>query len=1018
MSSEEEQEEEEEGDVFNLETLPAVSLASMRGSVSEIGTTATSSQVMSRGSARRGSVVQVGGRSTALSESAELAVTLRRLKAANATGDANIMQAALTAAGAAAHMQGPEAAELQMLAMATASRLAEDKALVTSGQLRRSGEVRARVRRLWDLMVAETMLMRKQTGMEQPEDDEQDVTLEAYRNMHMRIAKILAFQGEFDEEEALKLADTDWAEDISRFSGTSHITVWLDEIRTKFKEASARAVAEHSFRQLFQTFDADGSGELDRMEFRRAVRDTLQISESTISEKELDTLFDAVDADGSGEVDSTEFVTWLFPAKLAKTPRGQKDNRNRRTRQEGHSKGGRRLVSTISEDALKQRFREASERMSQAVGWDLIFKKYDDDNSGELELDEFTRAVREECQLSEDAVPDSEIEELFGVIDSDQSGAIDSDELGELLDVNLGAGSMTFGPFYSSIFELVSVWVPDERESPYVRFLDHVFKAITVPVNGHELDLDTDGIPVFDDDNQLVPNFRLKQLEQCLSLVDDDGNLNIDDLETVNAQDILPENNPMSPAYIENKQAKNRERKQSLSATVSNSSLGSPKYRTGSNPELPRPSPREESLPVLAETETTGEEPEPEPEPADDVVAKWRADPAPIRPRKHFQARPPPPKLTMSDFMVDDSNSEKFGEGGWRRLAASPAASPAGNAAGTKVKSRYGDPRANVASHWTYGAAPPDLRYGLATAAPAAVGKGTQVGFDGGRKRLDGLQPTKPPDGNVSPPSVVAGKGKAQRTRPRPSVQVDAIIGTGPLSGRGLWSSGSTSARMPPSPPGTAGSRLATPRVLGAAGFRFAPPPRRTAGSGSPENSLHSVSTRAVRAHIAGRPLMEESWTSPFERIGGRIVPPMGPLAGIPNRPHTGHCTVQPHSVAAAAEVSNVLMRPAAVPADGSTAREALGYGEGPLYLHLIPGAAPGTPRSSRGLRKSAAGIALRTPLCGPGKPHRGIAHIQLDLPAVDMMSVVDTGPGPTRSGCDQGRESWGRLPHGRAALL
>ena len=223
---------------------------------------------------------------------------------------------------------------------------------------------------------------------------------------------------------------------------------------------------------------------------------------------------------------------------------------------------------------------------------------------------------------------------------------------------------------------------------------------------------------------------------------------------------------------------------------------------------------------------------------------------------------------------------------------------------------------------------------------------------------------------------------------------------------------------MAPSPPGTAGSRLASPRVLGAAGFRFAPPPRRTAGSGSPENSLHSVSTRAVRAHIAGRPLMEESWTSPFERIGGRIVPPMGPLAGIPNRPHTGHCTVQPHSVAAAAEVSNVLMRPAAVPANGSTAREALGYGEGPLYLHLIPDAAPGTPRSSRGLRKNAAGIALRTPLCGPGKPHRGIAHVQLDLPAVDMRSVVDTGPGPTRSGCDQGRESWGRLPHGRAALL
>ena len=42
--------------------------------------------------------------------------------------------------------------------------------------------------------------------------------------------------------------------------------------------------------------------------------------------------------------------------------------------------------------------------VSQAIGWELIFEKYDDDQSGELELDEFTRAVREECQLTEEAV--------------------------------------------------------------------------------------------------------------------------------------------------------------------------------------------------------------------------------------------------------------------------------------------------------------------------------------------------------------------------------------------------------------------------------------------------------------------------------------------------------------------------------------------------------------------------------------------------------------------------------------
>ena len=46
-------------------------------------------------------------------------------------------------------------------------------------------------------------------------------------------------------------------------------------------------------------------------------------------------------------------------------------------------------------------------------------------------------------------------------------------------------------PFYSSIFELASVWVTKEHEPAYVRFLDGLFGAITEAINGHEMDLDT-----------------------------------------------------------------------------------------------------------------------------------------------------------------------------------------------------------------------------------------------------------------------------------------------------------------------------------------------------------------------------------------------------------------------------------------------------------------------------------------------------------------------------------------------
>ena len=151
------------------------------------------------------------------------------------------------------------------------------------------------------------------------------------------------------------MADQDWAEDISRFSGTSHITVWLDEIRTKFREASARAVAEHSFRELFATFDEDGNGELDKEEFRKAVREKMQIDEQVISVEEVEALFDAVDADGSGEVDSSEFVAWLFPPVAMTGKKGKS------------AKAKKALIRTQSEAELKGRFRDASERSKSTL---------------------------------------------------------------------------------------------------------------------------------------------------------------------------------------------------------------------------------------------------------------------------------------------------------------------------------------------------------------------------------------------------------------------------------------------------------------------------------------------------------------------------------------------------------------------------------------------------------------------------------------------------------------------------
>ena len=77
--------------------------------------------------------------------------------------------------------------------------------------------------------------------------------------MHLRIAKLLVKTEGFDEEEASAISDNEWAEDIARFAGTSHLAVWLGEIRSKFCDAVAEAVALHGFSGLFARYDTNGA---------------------------------------------------------------------------------------------------------------------------------------------------------------------------------------------------------------------------------------------------------------------------------------------------------------------------------------------------------------------------------------------------------------------------------------------------------------------------------------------------------------------------------------------------------------------------------------------------------------------------------------------------------------------------------------------------------------------------------------------------------------------------------------
>eukprot|EP01048_Picozoa_sp_COSAG05_P002688 COSAG05_NODE_115_length_18028_cov_137.264767_1_plen_477_part_00 len=287
---------------------------------------------------RRGTPIEgLAGVARTVSVTAEMHAASSRLTAANASSDASEMQAAIgalaphtcrilgvlalnavtpradAALALARRAEGTSATrEMTKLAEACKRRLATDGALRESNELRQSAQVHAKIQRLWDLMVVESMailyddmmaaedaaLATRLAGRGGPLDDEPagnrrsrfsspdgrsskkpqqkvraEVTQEGYCSLHVRLNKVLSAPAENEEEaDATASAHRDWAADIKRFTGGSHITAWLQEMRDSFKRASEKAIAAAGFRALFQRYDADGSGELDRGEFEQAVR--------------------------------------------------------------------------------------------------------------------------------------------------------------------------------------------------------------------------------------------------------------------------------------------------------------------------------------------------------------------------------------------------------------------------------------------------------------------------------------------------------------------------------------------------------------------------------------------------------------------------------------------------------------------------------------------------------------------------------------------------------------------------
>ena len=81
-------------------------------------------------------------------------------------------------------------------------------------------------------------------------------------------------------------------------------------------------------------------------------------------------------------------------------------------------------------DALKHRIRASSYSMF-GQDWDAIFRKFDKDGSGELDMDEFCAALRGHAEAA--SLHDDDLVDLFMRMDTDDSGTICADEFRDFM---------------------------------------------------------------------------------------------------------------------------------------------------------------------------------------------------------------------------------------------------------------------------------------------------------------------------------------------------------------------------------------------------------------------------------------------------------------------------------------------------------------------------------------------------------------------------------------------------------
>jgi Ca2+-binding EF-hand superfamily protein len=194
----------------------------------------------------------------------------------------------------------------------------------------------------------------------------------------------------------------------------------LDKIEQKAKSNSSFArTSEHQLRKMFKEFDEDDSGELDKTEFRNALKWKLGLM--NVAAEDIDELFDYYDKDKGGGIDVNEFIAQVLPKDFT-DERGMIDL-------PCTSKGGLK-GDTPEERLFSLKLNIKEQLIVKGKGMREAFRKMGGAGDGEIDKYEFKACLRNNhIGVGNEKI----VDKLFKEIDSDNSGKISFKEFAAVM---------------------------------------------------------------------------------------------------------------------------------------------------------------------------------------------------------------------------------------------------------------------------------------------------------------------------------------------------------------------------------------------------------------------------------------------------------------------------------------------------------------------------------------------------------------------------------------------------------